>query len=135
MKNDNYKFNHVIIAAGPVIIKGGKVLLNKHGEGRLWKFPGGDIYEATGDLESWACKKAKEEMGLDVKLIRPLKPMLIWQADEVIILIHYLAEMTSEEIKPADYILDYQWLDINNLPADCSPNIKPVVDEYKNSIS
>ena len=127
----NRYFNHVVIASGPVIIKDNKVLLNKHGESSLWKFPGGDITEATGDLESWAVKKVKEEMGLEVKIVRPLKPMVIWQADEVIVLIHYLAELVSTEIKPAEYIREYNWLDVDNLPEDCSPNIKPVIKEYK----
>ncbi len=132
MKNDNYYFNNVVIASGPVIIKNNQVLLNKHGESNLWKFPGGDITKATGDLEIWAQKKVKEEMGLDVKIIRPLKPMVIWQESEVIILIHYLAELVSEEIKPADYIKEYKWLDIDKLPTDCSPNIKAVLEGYKN---
>lgn len=132
---ENHYFNQVIIASGPVIIKDNKVLLNKHGESNLWKFPGGDIYESTGDLETWAKRKAKEEMGLEVKIIKPLKPMVIWQKDEVIILIHYLAELVTEEIKPAEYIREYNWLDVDNLPEDCSPNIKPVIEEFQKFIN
>ncbi|MAF13602.1 MAG: hypothetical protein CMI53_01785 [Parcubacteria group bacterium] len=131
MPSNNHHFNNVIIAAGPVIIKDNKVLLNKHGLGNLWKFPGGDITSALNDLETWAANKVKEEMGLEVKIGKALKPMVIWQDDEVIILIHYLAELVTEEIKAADYIKEYDWLDIDNLPDDCSPNIKPVIDEYK----
>ncbi len=131
MKSQNHHFNEVVIAAGPVIINNDKVLLNKHGEKNIWKFPGGDITAANDDLESWAAKKVKEEMGLTVKIIRPLKPMVIWQEAETIILIHYLAEMVSTEIKPADYIKEYDWFDINNLPPDCAPNIKPVIAEFQ----
>ena len=132
MTTENYHFNNVVIASGPVIIKDNKVLLNKHGQSKLWKFPGGDITQASGDLENWARIKVKEEMGLDIKIIRPLKPMAIWAEDEVIILIHYLAELISEEIKPAEYIKEYNWFDIDDLPHDCSPNIKPVINEYQN---
>lgn len=131
MSNDNISFNNVVIASGPVIIKDNKVLLNKHGESQLWKFPGGDITEPEGNLEAWAERKVKEEMGLEVKIIRPLKPMILWRDDEVVILIHYLAELKSEKIKPAYYIKEHALLDIDNLPADCSPNIKPVIEEYK----
>jgi len=130
MSSKNHHFNNVVIASGPVIIKNNKVLLNKHGEKDIWKFPGGDIYKKTGDLETWAAKKVKEEMGLGVKIIKPLKPMVIWQEDEIIILIHYLAELINDDIKPADYIKKYDWLDINNLPDDCAPNIKPVIEKY-----
>ena len=128
MATDNHHFNNVVIVSGPVIIKNNQVLLNKHGESNLWKFPGGDITKGTGDLETWAAKKVKEEMGLEVKITKVLNPMVIWQEDEVIILIHYLAEMVSEEIAPADYIKEYKWLDIDNLPNNCSPNIKPIIE-------
>jgi len=133
MPTKNYHFNNVIIASGPVIIKNGKVLVNKHGESKLWKFPGGDITSATGNLETWAIKKAKEEMGIKVKIIKPLEPMVFWRKSEVIILIHYLAKMASNKIKPAKYVREYAWLDINKLPPDCSPNIKPVVEELVDS--
>lgn len=131
MQLESQHFNNVIIASGPVIIKDNKVLLNKHGESNLWKFPGGDIYEPVGDLEMWAVKRASEEMGLDIKLKKPIKPMVLWQDDQVIILIHYLAELLNEEYKPAEYIREHAWLDIDNLPEDCSPNILPVINEYK----
>jgi len=127
----NHHFNNVIIAAGPVVIRDGKVLVNKHGESNSWKFPGGDISEAAGDLSDWAAKKANEELGVKVKILRPLSPMVLTKDNEVIVLIHYLAELTGEEIKPADYVREYKWLDINDLPEDCSPNVRSIIDEYK----
>lgn len=131
MPTKNYHFNNVVIVSGPVVIKDNKILLNKHGESKLWKFPGGDITSATGDLETWAAKKVKEEMGVKIKISRPLRPMVIWKKNEVIILLHYLAKMVGKKIKPAKYVREYAWLDINKLPADCSPNIRPVVAEYR----
>jgi len=35
------------------------------------------------------------------------------------------------EIKHGADIKDSQWFDINNLPTDCAPNIKPVIQEYR----
>jgi ADP-ribose pyrophosphatase YjhB (NUDIX family) len=134
MDTPSHHFNNIVIASGPVIIKEGKVLLNKHGESNLWKFPGGDIYEPVGDLEMWAVKKAREEMGLDVKIIKPLKPMIVWQTDGAIVLIHYLAELLNEDFTPADEIREFSWFDINALPDDCSANIAPVIKEYLNGI-
>jgi len=131
MKTENIHFNQVILVSGPVIIKDGKVLLNKHGESNLWKFPGGDITEASGDLESWAAKKAKEELGIDVKIIKALRPMIIWKDDETIVLFHYLAGLISDEIKPAAYIREWAWLDIENLPEDCSENVKKIIEDIK----
>jgi ADP-ribose pyrophosphatase YjhB (NUDIX family) len=105
-------------------------LLNKHGEKNIWKFCGGDIYERKGTLEEWAIRKAREEMGLEVELIKPLKPMVLWEEDETIILIHYLARRTSDKIEPADFIKEWKWFEIDKLPDDCAPNIKPVINEY-----
>jgi len=130
---NNHHFNNVVIVSGPVIIKDGKVLLNKHGENLLWKFPGGDITDAESDLETWAKRKFKEEMGQTIKIIRPLSPLVVWRQDEVVILIHYLAELANEEIKPADYIKEYAWLDINNLPTDCHQNVRTIIGEVLNS--
>lgn len=133
MKQDEQKnllLENVLIASGPVIIENDKVLLNKHGEKKVWKFPGGDIYERSGTFEEWAKRRVKEEMGISCEIVKPLKPMIAWGEDKTIILIHYLARKTTDEIKPAKFIDAWDWVDINNLPEDCAPNIKPVIDEY-----
>jgi ADP-ribose pyrophosphatase YjhB (NUDIX family) len=130
MEQKDLLFNNVIIVSGPVIIENEKVLLNKHGEVKQWKFPGGDIYERNGTLEEWVIRRAKEEMGIECEIIKPLNPMIIWQEDKTIILIHYLAKRTSDKIEPAEFIDAWDWFDIKNLPSDCAPNIKPLIEEY-----
>lgn len=136
----------IMIASGPVIIqmRDGveKTLLVKHGDKPAaqlkWKFCGGKIF-AGSDLEATAIREAEEEIGVTVRLIRPLKPMIIWNekpetgnADaQAIILIHYLAEIDAEPIV-GEQTLALEWFDINNLPPDCSTNIRPVIDEYLN---
>jgi len=120
-----------IIASGPVIIEKGKVLLNRHGRRESgWKFIGGDIYQRKGSLEDWCMRKAKEEMGVKAKIIKPLKPMIIWRKNETIILIHYLAKRVNKIIKPAKYIREWGWFPLKKLPKNCAPNIKPVIQEY-----
>jgi ADP-ribose pyrophosphatase YjhB (NUDIX family) len=123
-----------IIASGPVIIEKGKVLLNRHGKRESgWKFIGGDIYERKGTLEEWCICKAKEEMGVKVKIIRPLKPIIIWRKNETIILIHYLTKRVNKVIKPARNIREWGWFPIKRLPRNCAPNIKQVINEYLNN--
>lgn len=119
----------IVIASGPVIIENGKVLLNKHGDDGFWKFVGGKVENFDLSLEEVAKREVMEEMGLEVDLIRPLKPMMIDMPDKVVILIHYLATRKGE-IKPGEDILVWDWFDINDLPKDAAPNIKPVIDEY-----
>ncbi|MBT4722294.1 NUDIX hydrolase [Candidatus Falkowbacteria bacterium] len=122
-----------IIASGPVIIEDNKVLLNKHGDDSFWKFPGGRVenFDFENELNSLeeACKReVKEEMGIEIEIIKPLKPMLV-KKDETtwVVLIHYLAKRVGE-VKPGDDILKWDWIDIDNLPDDCAPNIRPVIE-------
>ncbi len=135
---------NAMIASGPVIIQERegieKTLLVKHGDKPLeqlkWKFCGGKILKDMG-LEENAIREAGEEIGVEVKLTKPLKPMIVWQEipetgtqkPEAIVLIHYLATI-SEEPKKGEQVLAMDWFDINNLPEDCAPNIRPIIEEY-----
>jgi ADP-ribose pyrophosphatase YjhB (NUDIX family) len=137
-----------MIASGPVIIQNRdgilKTLLVKHGDKPLeelkWKFCGGKVI-AGESLEQTAEREAKQEIGVAVKLIKPLQPMIVWNEipetgssqPQAIVLIHYLAEISEEPIK-GEEILAMNWFDVNNLPEDCSPNIKPVINEYLASL-
>ena len=130
----------IIVASGPVVIEDGKVLLNKHGDDVFWKFLGGrvehfDFQDETNSLEEACRREVREEMGLEIEIIRPLKPMMVQKPGDPntwVILIHYLAKRLGEIRRGSD-IRDAQWFDIDNLPADCAPNIKPVIEEYKKS--
>ena len=113
-----------VIASGPVIIEKGNVLLVKHDD-KFWKFPGGAM-KHNETPEKCAVREAKEELGIKVKLIKPIKPMVLWNRDETVLLIHYLAKRTGN-IKPAKFIDKWAWLDTKKLPKDVGPNIKPVL--------
>lgn len=123
-----------IVASGPVIIEDRKVLLNKHGDDNFWKFPGGrvenfDFDDPSNSLETACKREVKEEMGIDIEIIKPLKPMMIPKPrDEStqVVLIHYLAERKGE-IQPGSEIKEWKWFEMDNLPEDCAPNIKPVL--------
>jgi len=130
-----------IVASGPVIIEKGKVLLNKHGNDAFWKFLGGrvenfDFSDTNNFLEEACRREVKEEMGFDIKIIKPLKPMMVpkpGDSETWVILIHYLAKRIGK-IKLGADIREAKWFDIDNLPPDCAPNIKPVIGEYKKSL-
>ncbi|MEK7165000.1 MAG: NUDIX domain-containing protein [Patescibacteria group bacterium] len=117
-----------IIASGPVIIEDNKVLLNQHGEDEFWKFPGGQVEDFTVSLEDSAKREVKEEMGIAIEIIRPLKPLLVQKpSGEVIVLIHFLAKRLGE-ITPGADIREWNWFAIDNLPDNLAPNIKPVLE-------
>jgi ADP-ribose pyrophosphatase YjhB (NUDIX family) len=138
---NNAKF---IVASGPVIIENNKVLLNRHGEDKkaqkYWKFVGGRVSEIDkideNTLENVCKREVMEEMGIKIKIIKSLKPMMIQHPDKkntYVILIHYLAKRIGE-INPGKDIEEYKWWDINHLPKNCAPNIRPVIKEYKNQL-
>lgn len=137
-----------MIASGPVIIqkRAGKLktLLVKHGDKPLkelkWKFCGGKLLAGWG-LKENAIREAKEEIGVKVKIIGELPILALWQESpetgqekpELIILVHYLATI-KQTPKPSKEVLAINWFDINHLPKDSAPNIKPIIKAYKKLI-
>ena len=68
-------------------------------------------------------------MGIDVEIIKPLRPIMKKLPDRVIILIHYLAKRIGE-IKPGENIADWGWFDVNNLPNDCANNVYEITNDF-----
>jgi ADP-ribose pyrophosphatase YjhB (NUDIX family) len=134
-----------MVVSGPVIIqkRNGKLqtLLVKHGDKPIkdlrWKFCGGKLLKGW-NLKENAVREAQEEIGVKVKIIGELPIVALWQEDpetgqekpELILLIHYLATI-NQKPKPNKEILAMRWFDIDKLPTDCAPNIKPIIQPYK----
>ncbi|MCX6741121.1 MAG: NUDIX hydrolase [Candidatus Parcubacteria bacterium] len=131
--NEKGEANFTTIVAGPVIFQDGKVLLDKHGDDEMWKFPGGAVEDDNG-FESNAKRRVKEELGVEVELIS--EPFILTfkrereGKDEFVVLIHFLAKIVGGGPQIGLEVAEFAWHDINNLPADCAPNIKPVVEYF-----
>ncbi len=101
-----------IIASGPVIVENNKVLLNKEQKPNgitPWLFPGGEVERFDISLEEACKREVMEEMGLEVEILRPLKPMLVYRPDtpdKIAILIHYLANRIGE-VTPGANIVEW----------------------------
>jgi len=125
----------IIIVAGPVIIENNQVLLNREikptGE-TLFFFPGGRVENFDENLEDACRREIKEEMGIEIKIIRPLRTLLKNRVDDKgkVLLLHYLAQRIGE-IKPGKDIVEWGWYDINNLPANCAPNVYEIIKDLK----
>ncbi|OGH88726.1 MAG: hypothetical protein A3J93_01360 [Candidatus Magasanikbacteria bacterium RIFOXYC2_FULL_42_28] len=123
-----------IIASGPVIIENGKVLLdreNKNGKITDWFFPGGGVEDFDISLEETCRREVREEMGIEIEIIRPLDTLLTKEDGHTAILVHYLAKRIGE-IKPGADIADWAWHDIKNLPDNCAPNVYEIVNKIIN---
>lgn len=125
-----------IIASGPVIIENNKILLNKekkeHGS-TVWMIPGGMVENFDIPLEETCRREVKEELGIDIKIIRPLRTIIQRRPqaeDKLVILVHYLAERIGE-IKPGPETIEWAWHDKNNLPSDCAPNVYEIIKDLK----
>lgn len=125
---------NTILVSGPVIIESNKVLLNKEikAGGRItpWYFPGGEVENFNQTLEQACGREAKEEVGIKIKIIKPLKNFLHHRKDgSIVILVHFLAKRAGK-IKPGKDIADWGWHDIFKLPKDCAPNVKSIIKDY-----
>lgn len=129
----------IVIASGPVILEEGKVLLNREKKDygiTPWLFPGGKVEDLDISLEETCHREAKEEMGIEVEILRPLKTVLIRSIKKEgegttydYVLVHFLAKRKGD-VKPAETITEWGWFDINNLPQNSAPNVREVIDSY-----
>ena len=64
--------------------------------------------------------------------------MILWKNPQTgekmeIILIHFLAELKNEEaLKPADFIREYKWVEINDIKKNkiaVAPNVKFLIEK------
>ncbi|MCD4761401.1 NUDIX domain-containing protein [bacterium] len=122
----------IIIASGPVIVKEGKVLLNISSKDKFWKFCGGIVKESE-TLKEATLRRAKEELGIDIKIIeeRPFIMYTLKPNDERIdvILVHWFAAYSGEIVKGKD-VEKWEWFDIDNLPDNLGPNIVPALKHF-----
>lgn len=129
-----YSMQKIIIASGPVIVKDKKVLLDISGEDNFWKFCGGKVKE-NETLSQTAARRAKEELGIDIK-IKNSEPFLLHTAKEKdgeifdIILAHFLSDF-SGEIIPGEDIHEWKWIPLAELQNEnLAPNIIPTLKHF-----
>lgn len=125
----------IIIAAGPVIVEQGKVLLNKHGDTSFWKFCGGRVEDFTTTLKENARREAKEEVGIDLVFL-PEAPFFFYTQKETpegmvdVILVHYLAERRGDVV-PGPDIRESAWIELASLKEEeLGPNILPALRHF-----
>ena len=110
-----------IIAAGPIIVENGKLLVNKDEKDNFYKIPGGTIEEGIESLEEACIRETFEENNAKIKIEKPLSPMIIWKNPTTkermaIVLVHYKAKLLNKsEIRPSGETTEVLWLDIEDI--------------------
>lgn len=129
---------NTVLAAGPIILENGKILLCreiKHDgiASPFFMLPGGSCEPSDTSFEETCKREAKEELGIEIEILRPLRPLFVKRPDKDghAILIHFLAKRTSEII-PGPQTAEWGWFDVNNLPENCTPSIPEVLQSYFN---
>ena len=125
--------SNTVLVAGPVIIENGKILLVrelKPAGVSPFMIPGGEWEESDKTLEDTCRREAKEEVGIKIAIIRPLRTLILPKDDRtrMVILAHYLARKIGDII-PNTNIVEWSWYDITNLPPDSAANVREIVKD------
>ncbi len=106
-----------MVGAGAIIIKGGRVLLvrrNTEPNAGLWAIPGG-LVEVGETCEEAAVREAKEEVGLDVSILRlseVVSDIVLDESGRVeyhFVIIDYLARVAGGKIRLNSESSDCGW--------------------------
>lgn len=124
--------SNLVIAAGPVIIENGRVLLDRDQKDDFWKFCGGRIEKEDADLRATATREAREELGIDLEILGRAPYLFYTEKEEAgkkieVILIHFLAKRLGE-IAPGPETREWRWFTLEDLDREnLAPNVRPAL--------
>ena len=128
----------ILVGAGVLIYKNGKVLLQKRRDSGLWADHGGGV-EIGETLEETAKRELFEETGLTANSLEFFniysgKEMLYTypNGDKVyFILSYWICEDFSGEIKiDPDEVIELKWFDINEMPKEIESTVRKSINDF-----
>jgi len=128
-----------LVAAGPIIVEEGYLLVTRDWKDEFYKIPGGRLQEGE-DLESCALRRFRIETGFDAKILDELSTVYLDKKpvtgeDIEMELHHFSAELVErpenlEGFDHADY--EVKWLNIRDIiegKYNVAPNIKFLLEK------
>ncbi|MDI6603137.1 MAG: NUDIX hydrolase [Patescibacteria group bacterium] len=126
----------LIPAASALIIHKGKILfiqrVQELARGK-WVFPGGSV-ENDETFEDAAKREAKEEVGLEIKIIRLLGVYITREYQPNYEISCFVAESKADKVTPSSEVMDWKWLDpIDGLKLDLTLTARQALKDFLNS--
>ena len=100
-----------------------KLLLIKQRDKDYWTPISGEVEKNEIPAQT-AIREAKEELGLDIKVVRALTPTIRWQneyKDAIVILFHFLCQIAKGKIKhmktsePGYDVMSHKWVGLGDI--------------------
>jgi len=126
----------MILVTCAIIEKAGLVLVTQRSEKMAlalkWEFPGGKVEEDESE-EACLIREIKEELNIQIKIVKPLKPNTHhYPNGKEIQLVPFICEYLSGDFQLAEHA-DYKWLNKEALLGlDWAAADIPIVQEYIN---
>lgn len=124
------------LATKSFIVNDGKLLLIKRASDdiqkpNIWEIPGGRL-ELGEDPKEGLKRETKEETGLDIEILHPLNVRHFTRDDgQVITMLIFLCQASSEEIKLSEEHSNYEWIPIEKSKDKLAHFFHEEVDLYK----
>lgn len=119
-----------------------KLLLVKQKDRNFWTPPSGEVEKNETPIQA-AVREAKEEIDLDIKLIRTLKPIVRWQSEyenAILVLFNFLCEIKKGKIRykktpePQYDVIAHRWMSLGDMAKrkiKVAPNVLYLINELK----
>jgi len=130
-------------AVGVLVIANSMILLIKRAfppSAGKWGIPGG-VVELGERIENAARREVREEVGLEIDNLK-----LLGAYDSIVrdnngnvryhyVIIEYLAEAKSTDVKPSIEVAEYRWVTIEDIDKlDITPSLRELIRIYKKDI-
>lgn len=132
--NERSRSIHMLIVTCAIIVHDGKILICQRSRMMnlplKWEFPGGKV-EADEDERLTIVREIKEELHLDIEVVKRLQPTEYDYPTFRIYLVPFIAKMVGGELLLEEHA-DSQWVTVDELDRyDWAPADLPIVEQLK----